>query len=70
MLEGEAKAKDQGHRCKCTRKKKDLQIFFHTISKKKKNGFQKEFFGQSPKTKPKKNKKRSLQRFWRFHAKF
>ena len=34
-------AKDQGHKCKCFPKKKDLKIFFRSISKK--NGLEKHF---------------------------
>ena len=39
----EAKAKDQGHKCKCFPKKKGLKIFFRSISKK--NGLEKHFSG-------------------------
>ena len=37
----EAKAKDQGHKCKCFPEKKGLKIFFRSISKK--NGLEKHF---------------------------
>ena len=38
----EAKAKDQGHKCKCFPKKKGLKNFFHR-SQKKKNSLEKHF---------------------------
>ena len=43
----EAKAKDQGHKRKCSPKKNGLQNFFPAISKKKKEkkGLQRKFSG-------------------------
>ena len=38
----EAKANDQGHKCKCFPEKKGLKQFFWSISKKK-NGLEKHF---------------------------
>ena len=39
----EAKTKDQGHKCKCFLKKKDLKKFFSVNLQKKKNGLEKHF---------------------------
>ena len=38
----EAKAKDQGHKCKCFPKEKGLKIFF-SVDLQKKNGLEKHF---------------------------
>ena len=73
MLEGDTKAKDQGHRCKCTWKKKDLRFFFIQSPKKIKWSPNRIFYPISKNKDKKKQKKVTAnfpQRFWRFSQNF
>ena len=65
----EAKAKDQGHRRKCSLKKKVFKNFFLAISKKK-NRYSRKFSGNLQKRKTKKVFANFPPGFWRFPTKF